>query len=57
MEAWTRNVNFTLAQEGRPTPVLVGNETTTKVSLDWLMLPGKGWGKYSLRWPECQVKL
>ncbi|XP_072038127.1 arylsulfatase K-like [Amphiura filiformis] len=39
MEAWTRNVNFTLAQEGHPTPVLFGNESTTNVSTDWLLLP------------------
>nr|XP_002732869.2 PREDICTED: arylsulfatase K-like [Saccoglossus kowalevskii] len=36
VEAWTRNVNFTLAQEGRPTPVLVGNKTTIRVKdVDW----------------------
>ncbi|XP_066272588.1 arylsulfatase K-like [Branchiostoma lanceolatum] len=37
VEAWTRNVNFTLAQEGRPTPVLVGNSSTDRIQLkDWL---------------------
>ncbi|XP_077988538.1 arylsulfatase K-like [Glandiceps talaboti] len=36
VEAWTRDVNFTLAQEGRPTPVLVGDEETRRIELsDW----------------------
>jgi arylsulfatase K len=35
VEAWTRAVNFTLRQEGRPTPVLVGNNSTQHVTSDW----------------------
>ncbi|XP_070543419.1 arylsulfatase K-like [Ptychodera flava] len=36
VEAWTREVNFTLAQEGRPTPVLVGDEHTRRIKEeDW----------------------
>lgn len=35
VEAWTRAVNFTLRQEGRPTPRLVGNSSTKRVTTDW----------------------
>ena len=35
VEAWTRAVNFTLRQEGRPTTVLVNNSSQIKVSGDW----------------------
>ncbi|XP_007891270.2 arylsulfatase K isoform X1 [Callorhinchus milii] len=36
VEAWTRDVEFLLRQEGRPTTALVGNETTVRVmDRDW----------------------
>eukprot|EP00118_Oscarella_pearsei_P008337 m.42407 g.42407 ORF g.42407 m.42407 type:complete len:520 (+) comp33355_c0_seq6:18-1577(+) len=44
VEAWTRAVNFTLRQEGRPTPKLVGNSSTIRVSADWhLVDKAKEW--------------
>ncbi len=39
MEAWTRNVNFSLTQEPRPTPLLIGDESTVQVSDNWRLLP------------------
>uniref|UniRef100_A0A6J0TMY3 Arylsulfatase K n=2 Tax=Pogona vitticeps TaxID=103695 RepID=A0A6J0TMY3_9SAUR len=36
MEAWTRNVDFLLQQEGRPVAALIGNKTSVKVmQKDW----------------------
>ncbi|GCB65645.1 hypothetical protein scyTo_0007762 [Scyliorhinus torazame] len=36
VEAWTRDVKFLLSQEGRPTTVLIGNESTVRVmNNDW----------------------
>uniref|UniRef100_UPI00398E70A4 arylsulfatase K isoform X1 n=1 Tax=Pristiophorus japonicus TaxID=55135 RepID=UPI00398E70A4 len=36
VEAWTRDVKFLLRQEGRPTTVLIGNESTVRImDRDW----------------------
>ncbi|XP_032873189.1 arylsulfatase K isoform X2 [Amblyraja radiata] len=36
VEAWTRDVKFLLRQEGRPTTVLIGNESTVRImDHDW----------------------